>query len=208
MTTADQEPLPLRKVSQGISCVFYGLELSALAVLLGFVVPFAVAGDFALAMKLILGLGVLSIAAGLLGLYGKALCIASPSEMRGKEFIYAAVTLDVVAIVIQLASQFTSVPGIITGSTTVLWVAGLACFLLYLARLGRFVHDDELAARSAGLVKIGVSLAATLVLSCASAFTMPAAGILFGLVALILGVLGLMRYSRLLSDFLKRLAVR
>ena len=206
MTTATLESRPLRRVSQGISSVFYGLQLSALAVLGGFVVPFALAGDFALAMKVILGLGILSIVAGLLGLYGKALCVASPSEMRGKEFIYAAVIMDVLAIVIQLASQFTSVPRIIAESTTLLWVAGLACFLFYLARLGRFVHDDELATRAAGLIKIGVAVAATLALSFASVFTMPAAGGLFVLVALILGVLGLIRYSRLLLDFRKRLA--
>jgi hypothetical protein len=206
MDSTQGKLLRLNKVPLGISLVFYGLELTALAIILMFAVPFVVAGNLALLIQVVFGLSILLVGASILSFVGKALCLTAPSDMQGKTAIYTAVVLDVLGIVIQLASQFTTVPKMVADSSNLLAIAAFVCFLLFLQQLGRYLHDDELTSKSAGLLKLGIALVVSLVLSLASAFVMPPAIIVFGFVALILGVLGLIRYARLLLGFKKKLS--
>jgi hypothetical protein len=206
MDSTQDKLLRLNKVPLGISLVFYGLELTALAIILMFAVPFVVAGNLALLIQVVFGLSILLVGVSILSFVGKALCLTAPSDMQGKTAIYTAVVLDVLGIVIQLASQFTTVPKMVANSSNLLAIAAFVCFLLFLQQLGRYLHDDELTSKSAGLLKLGIALVVSLVLSLASAFVMPPAIIVFGFVALILGVLGLIRYARLLLGFKKKLS--
>jgi hypothetical protein len=206
MDSTQGKLLRLNKVPLGISLVFYGLELTALAIILMFAVPFVVAGNLALLIQVVFGLSILLVGVSILSFVGKALCLTAPSDMQGKTAIYTAVVLDVLGIVIQLASQFTTVPKMVADSSNLLAIAAFVCFLLFLQQLGRYLHDDELTSKSAGLLKLGIALVVSLVLSLASAFVMPPAIIVFGFVALILGVLGLIRYARLLLGFKKKLS--
>jgi hypothetical protein len=206
MDSTQDKLLRLNKVPLGISLVFYGLELTALAIILMFAVPFVVAGNLALLIQVVFGLSILLVGVSILSFVGKALCLTAPSDMQGKTAIYTAVVLDVLGIVIQLASQFTTVPKMVADSSNLLAIAAFVCFLLFLQQLGRYLHDDELTSKSAGLLKLGIALVVSLVLSLASAFVMPPAIIVFGFVALILGVLGLIRYARLLLGFKKKLS--
>ena len=205
MDTSQYDSLRLNKVPLGISLVFYGLELTALAIILMIAVPFVLAGNLMLARQVIFGLSILLIGAGILSFVGKGLCLTAPSEMQGKQAIYLAVVLDVLAILIQVASPFTTVPKMVGNSSNLLAIAAFVCFLLFLQQLARFLHDDELTSKSAGLLKLGIALVVVLVLLFVSAVVMPLAGILFGLVALVLGLLGLVRYARLLLGFKKKL---
>lgn len=208
MDDSKDDSLQLNKVPLGISLVFYGLELTALAIILMFAVPFVLGGNLALLIQLLFGLSILLVGASILSFVGKALCLTAPSDMQGKQAIYAAVVLDVLAIGIQLASQFTTVPQLVANSSNLLAIAAFVCFLLFLQQLGRFLHDDELTTKSAGLLKLGMALVVSLLLLVVSAVVMPPASSLFGLVALILGLLGLIRYARLLLGFKKKLTQR
>ena len=208
MDSSQDDSLQLNKVPLGISLVFYGLELTALAIILMVAVPVVLAGDLAFLIRLLFGLSILLVGANILSFVGKALCLTAPSNMPGKQAVHAAVVLDVLAIGIQLASQFTTLPNLVTKSSNLLAIAAFVCFLLFLRQLGRFLHDDELTTKSAGLLKLGIALVVSLLLFMVSAVVMPLAGILFGLVALIVGLLGLIRYARLLLDFKKKLTRR
>ena len=201
--------LRLSKVPLGISLMFYSLELAALAGIPIFVMPvvrLAYGVIPSLLTPVMHGLPILLLVAGILGFVGKALCLTAPTEMRGRHAIYLAVILEVLATSVFVTSKFVTVPKLVAGSSSLLAIAALACFLLFLEELGRFLHDDDLASRSAELLKLGIVFVANVVLMLVCAVAIPVAAFVLGIGVIYFGLLGVIRYARLLLDFKRKLA--
>ncbi|MCX7421320.1 MAG: hypothetical protein NT013_17500 [Planctomycetia bacterium] len=192
--------LQATQVPLGISLVYYSLALMLLAIIGMFLSPFLLSGNPMLAVRAIIGLGFLILLASVLSLVGTGLCLTAPNEMAGKGAIHLAVALNVAAVLICVASQFTTLPRWIVASSNLPAIAGFVCFLVFLMHVGSFIRNDELTSRAEGLLNLGITLVAVMVLMAASASVMPMAGALLGLLTFILGAVGFLRYARLLHD--------
>lgn len=198
--SAQVESLQATQVPLGISFVYYSLALMLLAIIGIFLSPFLLSGNPLLAVRAIVGLGLLIIVASVLSLVGTGLCLTAPNEMPGKEAIYFAVALDAAAILINVASHFTTLPRLIVAMPNLLAIAGFVSFLVFLKHVGGFMRNSELTSQAEGALNLGIALVVVMVLSVASIFVMPLAGALLGLLGAILGLVGFLRYARLLHD--------
>lgn len=198
--SAQVESLLATQVPLGISLVYYSLALMLLAIIGIFLSPFLLSVNPMLAVRAIIGLGFLILVASVLSLVGTGLCLTAPNEMAGKGAIHLAVALNVAAILICVAGYFTTLPRLIVASPNLLSIAGFVCFLVFLMHVGSFIRNDELTSRAEGLLNLGIALVVVMVLMVGSVAVMPMAGALLGLLALILGTVGFLRYARLLHD--------
>lgn len=198
--SAQVESLQATQVPLGISLVYYSLALMLLAIIGVFLTPFVLSGNPMLAVRAIAGLGLLIIVASALSLVGTGLCLTAPNEMPGKEAIYFAVGLDAAAILINVASHFTTLPRLIVAMPNLLAIAGFVSFLAFLKHVGGFMRNNELTRQAEGALNLGIALVVVMVLSVISVFVMPLAGALLGLLGAILGLVGFLRYARLLHD--------
>lgn len=198
--SAEVESLQATQVPLGITLVYYSLALMLLAIIGIFLAPFALSGNPLLAVRAIVGLGFLILLASVLSLVGTGFCLTAPNEMPGKEAIYFAVALDAAAILINVASHFTTLPRLIVAIPNLLAIAGFVSFLVFLKHVGGFMRDNELTSQAEGALNLGIALVVVMVLSIVSVFEMPLAGALLGLLGLILGLVGFLRYARLLHD--------
>ncbi len=196
----NQSSMP--KVQLGISLVFWGLELMALAILLTlvipFVIPFMAAKMLPFLMIVIPGLGIMLLIAGLMSMVGKILCLAAPREMEGKGVIYACVAFELAFLLIGLAEKVTIVPAILSGLKGFFPIIGFVLFLIFLRKLAEFIQNRELAEKAGGLLKLGVALVVFVILAFVLAFRFPIGTPIVMLITVITGIIGLVRYSRLL----------
>ena len=133
------------------------------------------------------------------------ICVTGSSETPGRKAIYAAVSAGLIAHVIGLLWQFTSLPYLITSGLEdqsffsvmlfpdIVLIAAFVCFLMFLQRLGQFLHADELTNKSRALLKLGTLL--IVIQSLGGGF--------FPWVAACLGAIVFMRYVELLVGFKK-----
>jgi hypothetical protein len=198
--SAQVELLQATQVPLGISLVYYSLVLMLLAIIGIFLTPFLLSGNPLLAVRAIVGLGFLIIGASVLSLLGTGLCLTAPNEMPGKEFIYFAVALDAAAVLINVASQFTTLPRLIVALPNLLAITGFVCFLVFLKHIGGFMRNSTLTGQAAGALILGIALVIVMVLAVASVFVMPPAVAPLRLLGAILGLVGFLRYARLLHD--------
>ncbi len=199
--SAQLESLRATQVPLGISLVYYSLALMLLAIIGIFGSPlFLLSVNPMLVVRAIIGFGFLILVASVLSLVGTGLCLTAPNKMAGKGAIHLAVALNVAAVLICVASQFTTLPRWIVASSNLPAIAGFVCFLVFLMHVGSFIRNDELTSRAEGLLNLGITLVAVMVLMAASASVMPMAGALLGLLTFILGAVGFLRYARLLHD--------
>lgn len=197
---AQLKSLQATRVPLGISLVYYSVELTLLAIVGSFVLPFVLPGNPMLAVRAIVGLGVMIIVASVLSLVGTALCLTAPNEMHDKEFIYFAVALDAAAFLINVAGHFTTLPWLIVALPNLLMITGFVCFLVFLKHVGRFMCNNALTSQAEGALNVGIVLVVVMVLFVVSVFVMPKARALLSLLAAILGLVGFLRYARLLHD--------
>lgn len=198
--SAQVESLQATQVPLGISLVYYSLALMLLAIIGIFLAPFALSGNPLLAVRAIVGLGLLIIVASVLSLVGTGLCLTAPNEMPGKAAIYFAVALNAAAILINVAGHFTTLPRLVVAIPNLLAIAGFVSFLVFLEHVGRFMCNSALTSQAEGALNLGLALVVVMILSVISAFVMPMAGALLGLLGVILGLVGFLRYARLLHD--------
>ena len=204
--TSQSDVLRLNKVPLGISLVFFGLELTALALILIFIMPLVLGGNPALLASALLGLTILFLAAGILSFVGKALCLTAPSDMGGRQAIYLAVLFDALAMSVNVISKFVTLPKLVASSSSLLTIIAFTCFLLFLEDLGRFLHDGDLTRKSTGLLKLWIVLVVSSILTAVCAVAMPVAVLFLAIVLIVLGLLAVIRYARLLLDFKRKLA--
>ena len=198
--SAQVESLQATQVPLGISLVYYSLALMLLAIIGIFLSSFLLSGNPLLAVRAIVGLGFLILLASVLSLVGTGLCLTAPNEMPGKETIYFTIALDVAALLINVASHFTTLPRLIVALPNLLAITGFVCFLVFLKHVGGFLRNNELTSQAEGTLNLGIALVVVMVLSVVSIFVMPLAGALLGLLGAILGLVGFLRYARLLHD--------
>lgn len=198
--SAQVASLQATQVPLGISLVYYSLALMLLAMIGIFVAPLALSGNPLLVVRAIVGLGVLIIVGSVLSLVGAGLCLTAPNEMPGKEAIYFAVAFDAAALLINVASHFTTLPRLIVALPNLLAITGFVCFLVFLKHVGGFMGNNAITSQAEGTLNLGIALVVVMVLSVVSVFVMPVAGALLGLLGAILGLVGFLRYARLLHD--------
>ena len=166
MTESSRYDSPqMRTVQRGITVFFYGLILSAAVFTpwLSALTIINVSGwetiNFSL-MKAAAQTSLLLYAGVYIGslicFYGMMICVTGSSETPGRKAIYAAVSAGLIAHVIGLLWQFTSLPYLITSGLgdqfffsvmlfpDIVLIAAFVCFLMFLQRLGQFLHADEL----------------------------------------------------------------
>ena len=192
--------LQATQVPLGISLVYYSLALMLLAIIGMFLSPFLLSGNPLLVVRAIVGLGFLVIVASVLSLIGTGLCLTAPDEMPGKKAIYIAVALDAAVILINVASHFTTLPRLIVAIPNLLAIAGFVSFLVFLKHVGGFMGNNAITSQAEGALNLGIALVVVMVLSVVSLFVMPLAGALLSLLGSILGLVGFLRYARLLHD--------
>lgn len=191
------------KVPLGINLVFYGLQLMVFSIIMMMFLPMFLSGNLQLLISVLFIFSLMLIAATALSLLGKVLCLSAPNEMLGKTSIYLAVLFDVLAVGLAIALIFTELPPIFDTISNILSIAGLVCFLVFLRALSQYIADENLVRRSKSLLMIGITLIVFWLLAIASAFFLPLGAVFFGLIVLVLGIMALLRYSRLLLELVK-----
>lgn len=198
--SAQLESLRATQVPLGISLVYYSLALMLLAIIGIFVAPIALSGNLVLAVRVIVALGFLIIVGSLLSLIGTGLCLTAPDEMPGKGAIFFACALNAAAVLINVVSHFTTLSRWIVAWPNLLAITGFVCFLMFLKEVAEFMGNSELTSQAEGALNLGIALIVVMVLSIVSVFVMPLAGMLLALLGAILGLVGFLRYARLLHD--------
>jgi len=194
------------KVPLGISLAFYGLVLTVLAFIpIAFAVPFVMYGkpildslNPMLLGLIMVGLGILLFVAFVLGLSGKVFCLTAPAEMRGKGAICLAAFLDLLAICIAVGGRMVVSPQVASDLQYFLMFVSLMCFLVFLRHLGDFMENHEFAKKASRLLILGAVLVLAVLLRRFCFSAVPVAAVLFGILPIILGLVGLVLYSRLL----------
>jgi hypothetical protein len=195
-----------RTLRLGISLVFYGLLLLVAALLLTILTPvlaFTIESPSPFLALFIVP--ILLIAASIVGLVGKILCLAAPDETGGKQIVYVAVILDVSAALINLVSFVVPIPKFLDSISTLLGLTAFILFLVFLRQLAVFLKDAVLAERAAGVLKLGVGIVVTLVVAILGMLFFPPL-VLISIVTVILGVIGFILYLMLLGGLKQRLA--
>ena len=202
--------LQATQVPLGISLVYYSLALMLLAIIGLFVAPMVLSGNPILALRAMIGMGFLIIVASILSLLGTALCLTAPNEMPGKGAIYLTCGLDAAAILINVASHFTTLPRLIVASSNLPAIAGFVCFLIFLKHLGGFMCNSDLTSQAARALKLGIACVVFMVLSVILGYAMPPApfsspvrqipGMMLSVLGAGCGLVAFLRYVRLLHD--------
>jgi hypothetical protein len=190
----------------GISLVFYGLLLLVAALVLSILSPvIALIIESPIPILALFIVPIIIVAARIIGLVGKVLCLAVPDETGGKQIVYVAVILDVCAALINLAGFVVIVPKFLDSISTLLGLTAFVLFLVFLRQLAVFLRDSVLAERAAGVLKIGVGIVVTCVIAILGALFFPPLGMI-AIVTIILGLIGFVLYLMLLGGLKQRLA--
>jgi hypothetical protein len=236
--SCEYDALQLSKVPRGLNRVLYGLILTALVsplyvILITFPILFGAAPLSVMGMGRALYPNpfayIILYSGTILSLYGVLLCLSAPREMAGRKAIFVAAISGVLAHVIGLATHYImelgEVPVLLAMLPDFLLLAAFVCFLLFLQQLGQFIHDDELISKSKGLLKLGIFLI-VIVSFCLSMQSVPQlvyinlsfsddVAVFLALltmmlqpVAVLLGLIGLIRYLGLVLGFKKKLKLR
>ena len=204
--TEPNKAASLGKVPLGVTLVFYGLELTALGILVSLFTPYVLAGNLALGTRVFQGAMVLLLVAGGVTFVGKLLCLTASSEVGGKPAVILAVLLTLIAVVTSAVWQVTPPPMNGDKVVNVLTTAAFVCFLLFLRKLALFLGDAELGRQASGVLIVGVAAVLSLTGFVAGVlFFLPIVAIGGAVAAAICGVLLLLRYSRLLLAFSRKL---
>lgn len=206
------ESLTNSKVPAGINLVFYGLELTALALILMFALPFVASYvNIGLLMLIrIIQILIWAVIIGkIMGLIGKGLCLTAPDDMEGRSAIYIAVAMEVGSIVIDLLQAFAllNLPWLNTASSLLIILA-FFFFLYFLKNLAVYMGSKELENGSADLINLMYVIIGVYVVMTVLPNVIQIGMVLLGisLVMLVLVILGLLRYSRLLLNFKRAFA--
>lgn len=202
-------PLRKTKVPIGVDCVYFGFMLTILLIILSVAVGISLRGDVVKMAPMLVGLGLGVIGAGILTTVGKLLCLTAPPQMSGRGGIFAAVAIDVLTITVTIAKIVSKLPPWVDGAVNLLSVAGFVCFILFLRNLGDFMRERDISEQASGVLKLGIVLVITWVLllvltimAAARALPPIVAGLgilVIALGLLIVGIMGVIRYAKLLS---------
>lgn len=173
-----------KHVRTGITCVYVALWLTILAIL---AVPLAC---LLRAAPLLLIAPLLVAAGTVLSMIGRILCLSVPAQVGATGLIYGAVLFDVAALLATVSGLVGGLPDL-SAFSPLLNVIGMVLFVLFLKQLALSIGAKDCAVRASNLLNLSVGLTVVIVLTL---FLPP-----MGLVALVLGLLGVVLYFQLLS---------
>ena len=140
-----------------------------------------------------------------MGLVGIILCLAVPDETIGKRIIYVAVILQAIAVLIGLTGLVVDVPAI-ANLAAAASVSALVLFLVFLRQLALHLQKPAPAEQASNVLRIGVAIVITFVViiilfafALFGGFAYPPLSWAMMLVAVVLGLTGLVLYGRLLT---------
>ena len=202
-------PLRKTKVPLGIDLVFLGFLLSMFVIIGLFAIGWSFRGNVRVIRPIVYGSVFLGIAGLVLTTAGKLLCLTAPPQMSGKGSILIAVSIDVFALLITVAKFVTVLPPWLSSLVNLLSVGGFVCLVWFLKHLGEFMGERDISERASNVLMLGIGVVVLWllmlgvgVLALAGGLPPFLAGIgimLLGVVLLIGGAIGAVRYAGLLS---------
>lgn len=141
----------LEKVRTGITLVYCGLVLILLTFLATVPLPEAMRGSSGVAL-LLTGL---ILAASLMSLAGKVLCLSVPSGSRLAPLIYASIGLEIVSTLVQVGARLSLVPANVAGAGSLGGLVAAALFIVFLWKLAAYIRRPDLVRTAAGVLVPG-----------------------------------------------------
>ncbi len=177
----------LRRTGLGLSLVYYGIITLLLTATVGaIVVPFLLPK----APMVLIVVGIAIMAGFLLLVIGPILCLAVPSESGAKGFILGSVTLQVINVAFSVAQQFAGIPQALIPVTQLVSIVSAILFVMFMKKLAEYIGRPDLAKRAQNVLIIGVVLLLVAIVAAGAMAVNP----MFGMLGLVLAVLGLMAF--------------
>lgn len=194
----------LLSVARGLNLVYWGIAITLLTVMAGVVGGAALAPTLENVRRLTLAISAGVLLGALVGMAGRIICLRVPEETRARPLIFAAVTLDVVAICIRFIAQWQGSPNLESVSNLAQLGASVM-FVLFLQRVANFIQEPDLAAKARSLITLGILAAVLGIVTIAGAVAQISLAALAGLAMVVVVLFAFLRYVRLLHDL--RLAI-
>jgi hypothetical protein len=194
----------LLKVANGLGMMYTGIIALILSIILGMLVVLiltAVAGGAGLVIGGIL-VGLALLAAVIMMIVGKFMCLSTPEETGAKNLILASIVLDVVAFIISLTGFFTESAALGPLGNLVTFAAQVT-FLLFLRQLSEFIGAVQLVERARLLLTLlGVTIAVNFLGFIGAFVVIPLLGLLL-LVGAVISIVSFFLYLGLLDRLRK-----
>ncbi len=200
----------LNRVATGLNLVYWGIAITLLSVIGGFLAMLASMAANSIGVMMVIGMaiGVGVIVGVLVGLVGRIFCMAVPPGTGAQPLIYAAVALDVVALLVSIASIVAVVPEWLPRSTNLLSLVATLLFIIFMKRVATFIGQPDLAANAQGLITMGIVILGIAFLAGVGAVVMGPIALIGMLVLIILAILLVLRYVRLLVNLRNAILAR
>ena len=197
-------PLRKTKVRQGIDCVYFGFLLTMAVMFGAFALDWSFRGNLRVLLPGLLGLLLLGFAANILTTAGKLMCLTAPPQMSGKWSISLSASIDILALVVGVAGHFKFLSPFVLAASKLIPVIGFLFFLLFLKQLGEFLGERDISERATGVAAVGIGVVVLWLAMILQLFVFPmraamVVGLLIGVILLIVGIIGVIRYLRLLT---------
>ncbi len=185
-------------LSKAYKLIYYGLMLIVLAVVIGVLggVMAGVAagaagapggGAFNLMAVMLIAAGVCYLIGAVLMIIGKIRCIAVPPEVDGaKTLIMLAVAFELITVLVAMLGIVESAGGrgiidpsikrVVDLGSNLMSIAASVLFLVFTARVARYIRRRDLAANAMLIIKIAVGLIVGVILMMVTTFMLIGAG--------------------------------
>ena len=197
-------PLQKTKVPLGIDCVYFGFLLTIAVMFGAFALDWSFRGNLRILLPGLLGLLLLGFAANILTTIGKLMCLTAPPQMTGKWSISLSASIDILALVVGVAGHFRFLSPFVLAASKLIPIIGFLFFLLFLKQLGVFLGERDISERANGVAAVGIAIVVLWLAIILQLFVFPmraamVVGLLIGVILLIVGIIGVIRYLRLLT---------
>ena len=182
----------LQKVARGLGLMYTGIILFIATIILGLIlvtILTAVAGAVGLVLSLTIAI-LVGLAALVMMIAGKLMCLATPEETGAKNLILASVVLDIIGFVISVVGSFTE-NGAASLLGSMIAFAAQVTFLLFLRQLSEFIGETQLVERARLLLTLlGITIGVNFIVLLGAFITIP----LLGLLRFAAGVIGIVSF--------------
>lgn len=197
-------PLRKTKVPLGIDCVYFGFLLTVAVMFGAFALDWSFRGNLRVLLPGLLGLLLLGFAANILTTVGKLMCLTAPPQMSGRWSISLSAAIDLLALAVGVAGHFRFLSPFVVAASKLIPIIGFLFFLLFLKQLGDFLGERDISERATGVAAVGIGIVVLWLAIILQLFVLPmraamVVGLLIGVILLIVGVIGAIRYLRLLT---------
>ncbi len=146
----------LRRVARGLSLVFSSYVIRIMAVVFGVILVVVFHNNHALMVSFAL----IAIGAFLVGMFmgirGRSLCLAVPEGSKAKNYIWGAVTVDLIGIGLIITETILEYPqGLSALLTAVGEFLSLLFFVVFLRHTAELIRNDHLVSRAHAVILNG-----------------------------------------------------